>query len=245
MEENRYTPAIILNRGDWREADSRVIVYTEKFGKRSLLARGTKKPASKLAGHIEPCSLADILVLNGKNREYLGAAIIRQAYFNIKNDLNALYFAGQALAWINSIVKEAASDPALFYLLKTSLEQLNQSSRQALDKASGAVWLLSFKVRALAILGYQPELFHCLSCQETITPGYNYFQVKQGGLLCEKCYILQKNQFLPGEVLTISDDCIKILRFLSSASELKKIKINPILLAETEQLINNLFLYNF
>jgi DNA repair protein RecO (recombination protein O) len=238
MEENHYTQALILNRSDWREVDSRVLVYTEKFGKLSLIARGTKKPASKLAGHIEPSSLADILILNGKNREYLASSLITQAYFNIKNDLNALYYAGQALAWLDKLTKEGEADPVLFLSIKVFFDRLNDLSQQPLDKNSGIFWFLAFRIKILANLGYQPELYHCLECHRTIVPGHNHFQARLGGLLCENCFILHKNKFLPAEILTITDNCIKILRFLSEQQD-SKIKFSPSLQAETEQIVNS------
>ena len=107
MAESARSEAIIIKRNDWRENDSRVVLYTKNFGKLSLVARGVKKLSSKLAGHIEPISLVDAMILYGRSFDYLGSAVCQNAYFNLKNDLNALYFAGSALALFDQLVKEA------------------------------------------------------------------------------------------------------------------------------------------
>ena len=87
MEETYATKAIVLNRVPFRENDIRVSLYSSDQGRLDLIARGARKTKSKIAGHIEPISLARIMVIRGKRLDYLGSAINEASYFNIKNDL--------------------------------------------------------------------------------------------------------------------------------------------------------------
>ena len=66
MEETFNTKAIILKREPFWEADTRVVVYSLEKGKLHLIARGTKKISSKLAGHLEPMNFVDLMVVRGK-----------------------------------------------------------------------------------------------------------------------------------------------------------------------------------
>jgi len=51
MQERVYkTQAIVLRRFDFGETGRQLIAFTPDFGKISLIAKGTKKPTSKLAG---------------------------------------------------------------------------------------------------------------------------------------------------------------------------------------------------
>lgn len=203
MEESLKTKGIILRREVCRENDSRVFVYTQDFGKLELLARGTQKLSSKLAAHIEPLNLIDLMVIKGKKRDYLGSAIACNCYVEIKNDLDKIAVIGRVLNLFNRLVREGEIDQALFSLLLDFLEVFSQSKKPA------ALLENFFILKLLDTLGYRPELFHCLNCQADILPGLNYFNPGKGGVICGKCSnISQENVNL-----TISDDCIKIMRF--------------------------------
>lgn len=229
MEETKNTAALILDRRPYRESDSLVTVYTRRFGKQILVARGVKKLRSKLAGHLEPVSLVDIMIVRGKNHDYVGAASGRDFYSDLKNDLNKLYFAGRALGEFKRLVKENEADERLFLLLHGWLETLdNWDKGKALSREGGELLFAFFALPLLATLGYQPELHNCLSCQRPLQPGQNYFDLMNGGVIGQDCLDDWKKQpnYQVSHILTISDNCIKMMRFilshnLPSASKLK------------------------
>ncbi|MGC8781903.1 MAG: DNA repair protein RecO, partial [Anaerolineae bacterium] len=59
--------AIVLKRRDQGEADRLLTVLTRDRGKLSLLAKGVRRQASRKAGHIEPFTLVDLLVVKGRS----------------------------------------------------------------------------------------------------------------------------------------------------------------------------------
>ncbi len=240
MAESQNSEALIIRRNDWRENDSRVVLYTKNFGKLSLVARGSKKFKSKIAAHIEPISLVDMMILKGKAFDYLGSAIIKKAYLNIKTDLNALYFVGAALALFDSQVKEAAQDEELYLFLTGWLDLLEERFAPNLDKENGELLYNYFVVRLLTILGYKPELRYCLDCHKAIKPGNNYLNLRLGGLICGDCLEANQQKYLPNEILKISDDCIKLLRIFSENIEYQAIKVSPVILRELSRLTKSL-----
>lgn len=240
MAESQNSEALIIRRNDWRENDSRVVLYTKNFGKLSLVARGSKKFKSKIAAHIEPISLVDMMILKGKVFDYLGSAIIKKAYLNIKTDLNALYFVGAALALFDSQVKEAAEDEELYLFLTDWLDLIEERFAPNLDKENGGLLYNYFVVRLLTILGYKPELRYCLDCRKAIKPGNNYLNLRLGGLICGDCLESNQQKYLPNEILKISDDCIKLLRIFSENSEYQVIKVSPVILRELSRLTKSL-----
>jgi len=240
MVESLNSEALIIRRNDWRENDSRVVLYTKKFGKLSLVARGAKKARSKIAGHIEPISLVNMMILKGKAFDYLGSAINKKAYLNIKSNLNALYFVGAALALFDSQVKEAAEDEELFNFLISWLDLVDDRFALDLDKDKGELLYDYFALRLLAILGYKPELYHCLACHQTIKPTTNCLNLRLGGLICGDCLATSQLKYLPNELLTVSDNCIKLLRIFSEATSYQTIKIEPTLTRELSRLVKSL-----
>lgn len=234
MEESKKTSALILNRQPYREFDSLVTVYTPDFGKLNLVARGTQKLQSKLAGHIEPLTIADLMIIAGRGFDYIGSAVSREVYAGIRQDLNKLYYAGQALKLFNRLVKEGEAEAGLFFLLADWLEVLNHFPDFNKDK--GELFLGFFIWQFLAALGYKPEMYKCLVSGEEIRPGQSYFNLAKGGLVCQKCFEEQQTsfRFISAELLPISDNCVKIIRFILAGkfSQAEKIKIDKKLIRE-------------
>ena len=247
MEETRNTAAFILNRQPYRENDALVTVYTADSGKLFLWARGVKKLKSKLAGHIEPLTMADIMIIRGKSRDYIGSAVTRESYLGIREDLNKLYYAGQALSLFNRLVKESQADERLFFLLGRWLEALNDSSVE-FRKQDGELLLSFFILRLASELGYKPEVSKCLSGGEDIKPGQNYFSLMGGGIVCGKCFEASRGQesFSQG-FLTISDNCVKIIRFImdNKFKMAGKLKIERKLAKELYGLVSNFLDFRF
>jgi DNA repair protein RecO (recombination protein O) len=133
MEDSKKTLAIVLNRQDYREYDSLVSFYTLEFGKLTLMARGTKRLKSKLAGHLEPISVVDLMIIPGKGRDYAAGAISQEVFSGIKADLNKLYYAGLGLRWFRRLTSENEPDKTLFFLV---FEYLNILDKYHLDDVS-------------------------------------------------------------------------------------------------------------
>jgi len=236
MEDTYNIKAIILNCKPVAEDDSKVIVYSLEAGKLELTARGTKKIKSKLAGHLEPFNLADIMVIRGRAYDYVGAAFSEKCYLKIKENLAKLAAAGQAVKIFSKLIKPGVADAELFKLLKEYLDILN------LSKGNFEILNSFFIFKLLAKLGHKPELYICVNCGEKIKPGANSFDLAKGGLVCGKC-AGHKHETR----LAIADDSIKLLRLADKYdfSKLIKIKINKKIEIEIREAVNKFFDYNF
>jgi len=243
MDETRHSQAIVLNRSDYRESDSLITCYTRNFGKLTLVARGTKKIKSKLAGHLEPISLVDILVIKGKRFDYVGSALMADAYLGIKDNLNKIYYAGRGIGWFNKLVKDGEKDERLFFLLGRWLEVLNNYPSDDFTKESGELFFIFFALKLMAELGYQPEMYNCLNCHGKIKPGKNYFNLKNGGIICENCLAKERleQEISSNELLTISDNCIKLMRFIidNQLDSAKKLRLDKRVIKELSILTLN------
>lgn len=214
MEETKRTKAIILNRSDYRESDSLLLAYTENYGKLSLLARGTKKLLSKMAGHLEPGTLVDLMIVKGRGFDYAGSVQTLDGYLPLREDFNKAYYSGCALRRFNRLVREGEKDENLFRWLQSWLEAL-ASAPVPLAREDGELLFDFFALKLLTELGYRPELYDCLGCRQAIIPGKNYFDLKDGGLLCPDCLAKRPPALAPASQLRlVSDDVVKLLRFL-------------------------------
>ncbi|MDD4902253.1 MAG: DNA repair protein RecO [Patescibacteria group bacterium] len=162
------TKVIILNRQDFRENDSRIVCYSEDRGKLELVARGAKKLKSKLSGHIEPLTLSRLMVVTGKDLNYVGTATGENFYPNIKENLEKVSLANQTLALVEKMTREGEIDghEEIFNLLKDFLDGLEKKSpleRGAEPGEAGCVKVVNqfeiFSNKFAAILGFSLEEF--------------------------------------------------------------------------------------
>ncbi len=125
MEVTYTIEGIILNRQDWREVDTRLVIYTREAGKLDLVARGTKKLSSKLAGHLEPYNRTKIMVINGRSLTYVGAAKTLDHHYHLKQDLDKLEAVAIWTREFNLRVKHNQADAKLYSMLAHSLKVFN------------------------------------------------------------------------------------------------------------------------
>lgn len=184
MNETFNIQGIILKRDDFRETDSRVLVYSRERGLLELVVRGTKRIKSKLAAHIEPISLTEIMVIRGKNYDYVGSALARDCFRNLKENYNKIISAGSVLRRVGEVVRAHEVDENIFFLLVDFLNNLNLLKKE-IDDDNLFVEFFIFKL--MSLLGYQPVLETCLVCGQIDQSRKIFFNVKKGGLICERC----------------------------------------------------------
>jgi DNA repair protein RecO (recombination protein O) len=249
MDETYQTKAIILNRQPFREYDTRVSVFCLDRGRLELVARGTKKMESKLAGHLEPICLSNIMIVRGRQYDYVGSSINENSFINIKNDLDKLFLAGKAISVFQRLVKENEEDVVIFRLFENFLQLLNEDEGAEHCSARTCNLLLNFFIlKLLVALGYKPELYNCVICKKKIVPNNNKFDFARGGVVCGRCAsppapLLSKER----ELLTITDDCIKVLRMVvdSDLQRLTKINIDNKLEKEVKKIVSTFYKYHF
>lgn len=135
MEQTFNTRAIILSRHDFWEDDSRIIVFSEEKGKMSLVVRGAKKMKSKLSGHVEPLTLSRLMIVKGKDFDYVGSAKGENFFIDVKENLGKLALAGKALFLVDKMTREGEIDEQrdLYELLRGFLSELDGCGEQNID----------------------------------------------------------------------------------------------------------------
>lgn len=182
MSTTFSTEAIIIKRTAWREVDSLVTVYTHESGKLELLARGTSKISSRLAGHLEPYNRVRLMVINGKSKSYVGAVETLDSFYNIKTDLAKLKWVGTWLTNFNKRVQVNQSDRDAYKLLVMSLINFNAKQSSALYyQALGSLYYL--KLCAMQGEGLDWNNRQYLEMLEGLEPAelnYKLLQLGQG-----------------------------------------------------------------
>lgn len=152
MNNQIITTGIVLARTDFREADRILTFLTPDQGKLKVIARGVRRPKSKLAGGIELLSVSNITVLPGRGD--MGTLISSRLvthYGNIVQDINRTMLSYDFLKRINRVTEDAAGEE-YFMISQRTLEALND-----LEFSSELVELW-FTMQLLNVTGHMPDL---------------------------------------------------------------------------------------
>jgi len=142
------TQAIILRRTNYGEADRVISFLTPERGKMSAIAKGVRKPKSKLAGGLELLAVCDVTFIEGRgDMALVTSARLDQFYSNILHEYERMTLAFTFIKLINRAA-ETVSEPDFYYLLQGGLEYLNAKN---IDWQLTELW---FRMHLRALLGH-------------------------------------------------------------------------------------------
>ncbi len=178
----RYvTDAIVLSRFDLGEADRVLTLITPGHGKLKAIAKGIRRPSSRLGGSLEPFAELSVALARGRTFDVVTEVRVGHAWLRLRDTLE-----GAATAWY------------LAELADRSLEERHVAEPQyaLLHRAYGlldagmapgrvARW---YEMRLADELGQRPEVDRCAECDRVLDPGGQFRWVPPlGGVLCERC----------------------------------------------------------
>jgi len=217
------TEAIVLRQRKLGEADKIVTLYTPNYGKLEAVAKGVRRPRSRLAGHLEVLTYTSAMLAQGRNLDVVTQAQTIESFAPLREDLHRLSRALYAAELVDRFSPEGAEGYHIFHLLLATLRRLAVG-------ASADVVLRFFEMQLLSLAGFQPQLQRCLGCQRPLTPVPNYFSPAVGGVLCPSCG--------SGTVASrpLSVTALKVLRLLQDGgfADVQRVRIAPALAQELE-----------
>ena len=174
------TEAIILRHQDLGEADRIITVFTPRFGKLRVVAKGVKRPRSRLAGHLDSLCEVNLLLARGRNLDIVTQAQVTDQFLALRRSLSRIAQGLYAAELVNCFMADNMAHPAVYHLLQATLAHLATPSPNSLV-------LRRFEMRLLEETGYRPQLQQCLACGDDIAGDAAYFSASGGGVLCRGC----------------------------------------------------------
>jgi len=168
------TEAIVLDKEDLGECDTRIFLYTKDFGKVMAKATSSRKITSKLAAHLEPLSYitARLIskgdsVFDARGYQVADALLIGESV-NWKGEEQKLENALKVSYFISRAVPDGVTDRDLWdFLMRVSVNKDDISVKDTLD-----------------FLGLGKEHASCEICSSSDT---EYFYPKNNSFVCRGC----------------------------------------------------------
>ncbi|RSL30897.1 DNA repair protein RecO [Salibacterium salarium] len=188
---------IVLRTVAYGETNNILRLFTREAGKIAVMARGAKKPKSRLAAVSQPFVYATFLYYKSRGMKTLNQGDAIDSFRIIRNDLIRTAYASYILELLDKLTEEEEKNPYLFELMLQLLERMN-------DDDDPEVLVRIFETKMTAQAGIKPELEQCVHCQSK--EGTFSFSVKEAGFLCHRCTAVDDNR------LDIHPKTVQLLR---------------------------------
>ncbi|MGE5559449.1 MAG: DNA repair protein RecO [Chloroflexota bacterium] len=207
---------VLRNRG-LGEADRIITLFTREEGKVEAVARGARRPRSRLAGTTQPFTLGSFQLFRGKGLDSISQCQVEEGFSALRDDLTRMAYASYACELAESLTTERDPNEELFLILSGTLH---------LCAAGDDLPLVArlFELRALAATGYQPAVDHCAACGGPLPDEAQLrFAVAQGGVLCPGC----AGGEVSGPMLSISRGTLETMRRLLTVDLRRALMLKP------------------
>ncbi|NMB69145.1 MAG: DNA repair protein RecO [Chloroflexi bacterium] len=232
LPRSQRVEAVVLRHSDWGEADRMLTIFTRELGKLRVVAKGARRPRSRKAGHLEPFTRVALLLARGREIWIVTQAETLDAYLPVRDDLERTGYAAYVAELLDRFTYEEGENSSLYRLFVEALERVS-----TLEDPVPAIRY--YEIRLLDLLGFRPELFHCVQCGNEIQPEAQYFSALLGGVVCPRCGIDAAG------VRPVSVQALKYLRHYqrSSYAEATRVRLPDAVRPELEALMQHYLTY--
>ena len=223
------TEAIVLRTMDLGEADRVLTVLTPRLGKLRVIAKGVRRPRSRIGGGLQPFSDVQLVLAVGRTWDVVTSSSLEDPHLGLRNDLHSTAAAWYLVELVDRFVEGAADTHEPFRVLAQGLSALDAGADVSREVV--ARW---FELALLDAMGFRPELARCLECGSVIDPEGNAYSPVGGGVLCPQCAHRSHG------ARSVSADALKVLRHLqrSSLVGVIRLRLPPPLHREVERLLH-------
>src|SRR5947199_2933118 len=175
------TDAIVLSHFDLGEADRVLTLITPEIGKLKAIAKGIRRPTSRVGGSLEPFAELRIQLARGRTFDVVTQVSVGHAWLGLRDSLESAATAWYLAELADRSLEERHAAEPLYTMLRRAYELLDAGM------APGRVarW---YEMHLADELGVRPELDRCVECDRVLEVEGRFRCVPSlGGGLCDRC----------------------------------------------------------
>jgi DNA repair protein RecO (recombination protein O) len=194
------TQAIVLSRFDLGEADRVLTLLTPHDGKLKAIAKGVRKPSSRIGGSVEPFAELQLVLVHGRTFDVITQASVVEAWLRLRDRLESA-----ATAWyLGELAERAVEERGAAYPVYALLRRAYQLLDDGMAPGRVARW---YEFGLADALGMRPETDRCVECDRPLEETERFRWVPAlGGVLCAT------HPGPPAETSSLSLAALKLLR---------------------------------
>ncbi|RUL57039.1 MULTISPECIES: DNA repair protein RecO [Lysinibacillus] len=192
---------IVLKSRAYGESNKIVTLLTREAGKVAVMARGAKKPTSRLAGVTQTFMHGMFIVQRSSGMGTLQQGEHISSMRHIQTDILTTAYASYMVELVDRLVEEGGPQPFAFEVLLQAMNALEEEY-----DPEAIVLFVDWKM--LPFAGVQPILHKCAACGQV--EGEFAFSFTQGGFICHRCFHVDPY------IIRLSPKQLKLIRMFYS-----------------------------
>jgi DNA repair protein RecO (recombination protein O) len=172
------TSGIVLSRFELGEADRVVTLLTPDDGKLKAIAKGVRRPGSRIGGAVEPFAELELVLVRGRTFDVITQVSVGHAWLALRDRLETA-----ATAWyVGELAERAVEERAFAYPVYAGLRRAYQLLDDGMDPGRVARW---FETTLADVLGVRPEVERCAECDAALEEDERFrWAPGLGGVVC-------------------------------------------------------------
>ncbi|MEX1051857.1 MAG: DNA repair protein RecO [Patescibacteria group bacterium] len=156
------TLALILKKQNLGETDRILTILTPALGKKRVVARGVRKPLSKLSGHLDSLMVSQIIITDKPELPQVTSAVLVESFENARENLELLNYCYAVGKLALRLAQDDEPQQSLFQATVDAFARVDVGSGPA------GVWLY-YLAQLSKMYGVYVTEFRCGSCGEKIS----------------------------------------------------------------------------
>ncbi len=215
------TEAVVLHSFNYGDTSKIVTVYSRKYGKIKVVAKGTRNPKSnKFGSSLELMTYSSIVLYKKEHKDLhlLSKSEIVFPFNRMQDDSEKIFTGLALIELVSMVMHDEEENERIFSLLVESLQTIDQSSKNTTNV------LLTFFLKMFQQFGFGLSIDACSTCaRKTVTHEFQFVQLRlsDGKFVCSLC---SENQMVSG--VKLSGGILKSLLYLQDNSVAKSIQLS-------------------
>jgi len=238
MKKSFTTEAINLKNYPLNDNDSIVVMFSKTKGLMRAVAKGAKRPKSKLGARIQMFIANKLMLFEGKNLDTIAQAQSVSTFSKIRYDLDKVSYSMYVAELVNNFCSKQNNQDENYEEIYNLIFSAYKKIETATNKKDILLTILKFQIKLMNLQGWGLDFENCSIFQLPIDFNLEkstYFSQINGSFLCDKC----ANQN-PISLLRIHDKIRHFLDEISNCNFEQKTKYDDLV---NEQVLEKCFLF--
>lgn len=180
------TDAVVLHAIDYGDTSKIVTMYTQRFGKVKVIAKGVRSLKNKFGSSLEPMTISSVVFYKKEHRDLhlLSKSEIAAPLNKIQADADRMFTALALVELVNMAMHDEEENGVVFAGLTEALRTIDASERNRINV------LIAFMLKMFVQSGYGIGLDRCAACGRTVQDGailHAALRLSDGSLVCPNC----------------------------------------------------------
>lgn len=184
MQHSFVTDAINLKSYNLSESDKIIVMYSKEKGLIRGVAKGVKKPKSKLGARMDLLVANTLMLHKGRNLDTICQAEVVNSFYKTRQDIDKICYSMYVTEVVNNFgIEEDPCSEVIYNLLYKTLNTISVAE----NKVDILLAVIKFQLKMMIESGFSIELDKCLCCHHVVGDETMYFVPSMGGIICADC----------------------------------------------------------